>query len=479
MEHIGHYLKDIYFHDETGRLVFKSKGIQKSLFFLNGFFIFAQTNLPQERIGELLLKLGKISQEAYSNIHDYIKPTQKIGEILIERGHISQKDLHEALMYQTKEIVLNIFQFFDGEFRFQEISWVADQEFDLKISVPVLIEQGIKRMKFNSSLERFMAKKVPFPKREDFIYRLAKEEKGILEKINGKTSAEVLLHTSSISPVLFWKSLYLFYCLDLIDFEDEEKISEKEERVSEFSSGAPEQRIDGVMELIERLPSMDCYQILNLPRNASQADIKKAYFQLARKYHPDSFDRNLSPEIKKQVEDVFDYVTKAYHTLSSEEKGSGEAPRIDRSSGKNRKEMEKRAEIKFRKGKTLYDRGRYEEALTRLEEAVRINENKGDYFLLLAMAESKIPRFQKKAEEDFLKVQKIEPWNTESYVGLGLLYKQEGLSIKARKQFRRALEIDSGHKIARREMESSRKAGKRKGLKGIFSFDFLGKKSRK
>ena len=32
---------------------------------------------------------------------------------------------------------------------------------------------------------------------------------------------------------------------------------------------------------------MDLYDILNIQKNASTADIKKAYFKLARIYHPD------------------------------------------------------------------------------------------------------------------------------------------------------------------------------------------------
>ncbi|MCK7477067.1 MAG: hypothetical protein M0C28_05780 [Candidatus Moduliflexus flocculans] len=47
------------------------------------------------------------------------------------------------------------------------------------------------------------------------------------------------------------------------------------------------------------------------------------------------------------------------------------------------------------------------------------------------MCESKLPAYVRKAEQDFLKAIQLEPWNPEGYVGLGLLYKAEGLQTKA------------------------------------------------
>ena len=109
---------------------------------------------------------------------------------------------------------------------------------------------------------------------------------------------------------------------------------------------------------------------------------------------------------------------------------------------------------------------------------MRLRKNKGDFYLLLAMAESKIPVFRKKAQEDFLKAISLEPWNPEAYVGLGFLYKNEGLLTKASKQFQKALEADADHKLARQELEQINKGARPKGLKGLLSLSIFGSKKK-
>src|SRR5215467_9854100 len=58
----------------------------------------------------------------------------------------------------------------------------------------------------------------------------------------------------------------------------------------------------------------DYYEILGVPRNASETDIKKAYRKLARKYHPDFNPNN------KQAEEKFKQTQEAYEVLSDADK---------------------------------------------------------------------------------------------------------------------------------------------------------------
>jgi curved DNA-binding protein CbpA len=534
MNHIAYYLRDIYFNKKSGLLKFTHGNIKKVLFFQNSNLIFAKTNQPEEKLGEVLYKLGKISKEVYSKIDLYIKPGEKLEDSLINQELISKKDLYDSWIYQMREIALNIFPLFKGEFEFETLEAFKEQGFESIISIPLLIEDGVRGMRFHPSLKEFFAKQTPVRKRRSHLYLLKKEEKDIFSLVDGKLNAEEILDTTGYNPEFFWKSLYLLYCLNLIDVGVEEKAekeevkkaeepsppkkeeekreeikepppAEREEEKVEEIRAAPsveeEEKVEEVREplpieekevekeepkialskedkerlteaeaLADKLSSLNYYEFFEVSRGASEDEIKKIYFDMARKFHPDSFERDLPPELRKKIEDVFDYITKAYETLTDKEKREEYDEATELPAEEEEEDLFKKASIRFRQGKTLYNRARYDDAVILLEEAVRLRQDKGSYFLLLALTESKIPSLVNKAEQDFLKAINLESWNPECYIGLGLFYKQEGFRARAKKQFKKALEIDPGYSVALKELdEISGEEEKRKG-KGLFSF---------
>ncbi len=500
MDHIGVFLKDIYFNKKSGRLIFRHRDTQKYLFFQEGTLVHAKTNDAQELLGRVLFSLGKITEENFDRLDEYIIPGKPIGETLVKKGLITGKDLEDGLIYQMREVALNLFPVFNGEIKYQEIEDILEQSAKRRIDVSSLIEDGIRRMKYDPALKEFLKEKIPVPKSKEFIFHLTEEEKELLNMVEGTSSTNELLRESNLSLESYWKDLYLLYCLDLIDFEEEkaekepkkrakeeeEEEEEEEEKEEEVKIEQPseaedvEKRIGEVLILSENIDRLDHYQILDVSSSSSKDEIKKSYFQLARRYHPDIFGQELSSDVREKIDAVFAAITKAYHTLSDEAKRQAYDSKRQTISREDRKNMSKQAERKFRQGKTLYDRGMYEDSVILLEEAVRLMPEKANYVLLLALSESKIPALRKRAEKNFLRSIKLESWNPEGYIGLGLLYKKEGLEVKSRKQFERALRVDPDHPIARKELGKTEKKDKKKmDLKDLLSMDIFGKKKKK
>jgi DnaJ-class molecular chaperone len=59
----------------------------------------------------------------------------------------------------------------------------------------------------------------------------------------------------------------------------------------------------------------DYYQVLGVPKNAAEKDIKSAYRRLARKWHPDA-----NPTNPKQAEEKFKEIAEAYEVLGTADK---------------------------------------------------------------------------------------------------------------------------------------------------------------
>ncbi|MCK5286351.1 MAG: DUF4388 domain-containing protein, partial [Thermodesulfovibrionia bacterium] len=94
----------------TGVLEIESGSFLKKILIENGDVIFAASNYEDDRLGELLLKEGRITLEEYNQASRLLlKKGERLGKVIVELGYLTPKELFWAVQHQIEEIVLSLF----------------------------------------------------------------------------------------------------------------------------------------------------------------------------------------------------------------------------------------------------------------------------------------------------------------------------------------------------------------------------------
>jgi curved DNA-binding protein CbpA len=215
------------------------------------------------------------------------------------------------------------------------------------------------------------------------------------------------------------------------------------------------------------LHNQDLYHALGVTTTSSTDEIRRAYYALARRYHPDKF-RNEA--MKAKAEHVFGRITEAYATLSDHESRNRYDSELATSHGpadRGASDTTDLARENFRRGREEVDHGRFAEALAFLMHACEQDPTRSEYFEYLGATQARNPRLRKQAEESLLKAIALSPTNAGAYVQLAGLYERAGAADRAKEMYRQALEWDPDNPAAKRAL-GQEPAAKRGGLLGFF-----------
>jgi hypothetical protein len=236
-----------------------------------------------------------------------------------------------------------------------------------------------------------------------------------------------------------------------------------------------------ILEVFQSLPGRNHFDVLGVEPGCSDADVKRAYSTLIKRYHPDAQRDPRMADMHDILEAIFIRVGEAWEVLgdarsrASYEARSGvvrrqpvttpprgtppptaSGPPLARPQEPPPPEAEYvPPEETLFKARLLLSQGRYFDVIQVLEYAVpqmepRRHQHKGR--ILLAKAYAKNPNWVRRAEEYLHEVVREDPANVEAHYELGLLYKQIGQTARAQSMFRRVVELRPEHKEASAEL---------------------------
>ena len=204
----------------SGTLTLIHVGIGRSVTVQDGRLVFASSSSPDDRLGELLLRRGRLTLRQYVDAGRALVPGKRLGTVLVEQGILSPKELVRAVVDHTQEIIYSAFQWTDGHYRLAEGS--TAETITLNISTPDLIMEGIRRIDSWVRVDRAVGGlEARYEKAEGCEAIAAKmtlpEEKlRLLTDLSGARDVETICRDSSLGDFEVCRTLWAFRVIGLV-----------------------------------------------------------------------------------------------------------------------------------------------------------------------------------------------------------------------------------------------------------------------
>jgi curved DNA-binding protein CbpA len=501
----------------SGALRLTRERARTVIYFDAGEIIYAASNLRAYRLSETVRRWNILSDAQLAGVQGKTSDLE-FGAALVETGAVNREKLDALMARQVSELLCHMLLWTEGDWDFDPRVRLAE---DVRVTIKLekLLIESARRLPAGFIAERFVDKTEKlFPESQatdepDLLPR----EAFVLTRVDTALSIDELLAVGGLPEA---ETLHIIYTLALGGFlrreswpqalsaeeikraravkaaptkeaapvEVETKSEPKTPAVTTQADKAASEQYDEQSE-IESLLAMtrnttDYYQMLGVRRSANTGDIKRAYYALAKRFHPDRFRRNADAPQLARIESAFAQIAQAYETLKSNQSRTAydsrllkqeEFERASRATAaakqaeKNLKAgagaagseasipanmppttpLAQQAEEKFQEGLAALQRGNRARAIASFGEAARFVPTEARYRAHFGQAMTSEERLRRNAEAELKAAISLDANNASYRVMLAELYNEIGLIRRAQGELERALSVDPQNNAAR------------------------------
>lgn len=458
--------QDLRINKLTGTVTFSRDKDVKKAFLKDGDIIFASSNKDEDRLGEYLLKKGKISREQFDKCSEtVVKTGKKLGAVLFEMNAISAHDLVAQVKLQVREILLQLFTWRDGQYAIDKGNLPVADIIPLQMSTGDIIINGVRELDWKGVRKSLpplgaVLRQATDPSLLFQSAHLDTDQQAVLGLIDGRRTIQDICLQSGIGDFNTLKALYVLIALRMVEqgeLKTGEDLPPADKAAAPQGATVDEQAAsiavtkEMIQHAFESLDRQDYYEMLHVGRGASPQEIRKAYFQVAKLYHP---DRHFDPEMtdmKEMLETLFSRIHEAYETLSSPVKRTKYTTDLVSGRIKHRPAPERQhtrkqdnrdaALVQYNEGMKRFNQSNFWGADEAFQWAMRLDPANAEYVFHRGLNLSRIPRRGHEAEEYYLKAIEMAPSKIDYHLELGSFYSRTGLRTKALTVLNKALQI--------------------------------------
>lgn len=489
----------------------------KAIFFESGKVTYAISNLASEQLDQKVMNEGLATLEQLERAKERAGKPHRLASALVEMGVLGESQMRTVVRDQVMAIILSLFEWTEGDYSLDERIRAA-HDVTLDLSVADVLLEGARRGSAIQEVAEMLAprdgvvmrSKTGSPRVDSG--RLVPIESYILSRIDSPTTVGDVGALSGLAEADAHRAVCALVAAGFLKLADRE--DDGDEQIANEADDALESLREEVNRKLHLSASADFYDVLGITRHATTAEIKAAYYQLAKKFHPDRYRQHDSGELRAKLEALFARITEAYDTLSQPGDRSSYDEKIRRASGPlskppaassrifepvanehhnpaeekipsgdlnspsasapvsgplpqaaadgpasevpltrngSRLSTSQTAELYYQQGRARFERKEYHAAVHLLREAIKLDGGRAAYHYHLGIALIRNPRTRREAELHLSKAAELEPYNAQIRVKLGMLYKEAGLFKRAAHFFREALQLDPENRVAMRE----------------------------
>ena len=474
----------------SGRLQLELEKVKVAVYFRSGVLAFAACNVKSYRLGNYLVQSNVISEEDLRFLGTVTKDFDLLRTLILEK-RISEAQAHQFQKRQVSDVLRLALQWTEGNWVFDARSHL-DEEINFGLDVQTLLIEAARRLPAKFVTSRFRNPgEIIIPVADPLVWNgLLPTEVFLLSRLQAPTPLNELVLVSKLSEQEAHQAIYVLALGGFMKrsywkstFRDPSPPTVVETHQPVVTPDKPEKPApdpDSLEAFLNRLAlTTNYYEVLAVGSTASVPELKHAYYNLARKYHPDRF-RSSPGQLIERVESAFARITQAYDTLTDANlrtaydsqldakaraakladsapkaamsEQSRSTPDVDSESATLTPEQQ--AEVQFKEGYAALELGQRMVAIGLLGSAARTIPNEPRYRAYYGRALSLDAGTRRIAEVELQTAIKLEPNNAEYRAMLAELFRDLGFLVRAKSEAERAIAADQNNRRARDLLKS-------------------------